>query len=155
MVPFVLTQAQFLARYRQCLERASAHLIARLRELVARPLTGTVRDAEVQIFLGDGLFRPTAWIYYRGDNNRVDRADQSIFPGRSMEISLHLDAMEDFDERYFTDDAFGGLNIAANATKQWFAECWWKAGGWDYAIPTRVAVHDGLGDGSFIELSSS
>jgi hypothetical protein len=32
MVPFVLTQAQFFARYRRCLERASGHLTARLRD---------------------------------------------------------------------------------------------------------------------------
>ncbi len=70
-----------------------------------------------------------------------------------MELSIGLDVMEDFDENYFTNPEFGGLDIAANSVKSWFAECWRKAGGWSYAVPTEVAVHDGFGDGKSIELS--
>lgn len=154
MVPFGLTPEQFLTRYRRCLERASPHLISVLRELLSRPVPPSVKEAEVQLFFGDdGLSLPAAWIYYRGENNKVDHVDQSIFPGRSMELSIGLDVMEDFDENYFTNPEFGGLDIAANSVKSWFAECWRKAGGWSYAVPTEVAVHDGFGDGKSIELS--
>lgn len=156
MVPFGLSQEQFQIHYRRCLDRASSHLINQLRGLVARPVPETVQCAEVQIFMGeDSLDLPSAWIYYCGKNNKVDHTDQSIFPGRSMELSIGLDEMEDFDENYFTDECFGGIDIAANTIKSWFAECWWKAGGWRYAIPCEVTVHDGFGDGKAIELSES
>jgi len=63
--------------------------------------------------------------------------------------------MEAFDEGYFIDDEFGGLALAANALKAWVAECWWKAGGWSYPVPTAVVVHDGFGDGKSIALSEN
>ncbi|ARP52885.1 hypothetical protein ALFP_0998 [Alcaligenes faecalis] len=136
------------------MERASKHLIAELCTLFALPVPDSVADAEVQIFFGDdGLETPSAWIYYRGDNNKVDSNDPSIFPGRAMELSIGLDRMNAFHEDYFLDEAFDGLSIAANTTKAWFAECWWKAGGWSYAVPVTVWVHDGFGDAAGIELS--
>jgi len=115
-----------------------------------------VQVAEVQIFMGeDGLDLPSSWIYYRGENNKVDHIDQSIFPGRSMELSIGLGEMDEFDENYFTDQNFSGLDIAANSLKSRFAECWWKAGGWSYVVPCKVSVHDGFGDGKSIELSAT
>lgn len=154
MVPFGLTQAQFLSRYRRCLDLASPHLILSLREFLSLPVPSSVKDAEVQVFFGDdGLSLPSVWIYFRGENNKVDHTDQSIFPGRSMELSVGLDKMDDFDENYFTAPNFGGLDVAANAVKSWFAECWWKAGGWSYSVPAKVMVHDGFGDGKPVELS--
>jgi len=156
MVPFGLSQEQFHTRYRRCLDRASSHLINQLRDLVARPAPETVQVAEVEIFMGeDGLDLPSAWIYYRGENNKVDHTDQSIFPGRAMELSIGLYEMEAFDESYFTDECFGGLAIAANTVKSWFAECWWKAGGWSYSVPCKVSIHDGFGDGKAIALSEN
>ncbi|MGZ9570030.1 hypothetical protein ACVTTK_11745 [Alcaligenes nematophilus] len=154
MVPFGLSPAQFQQRYKRCLERASKHFIAELRTLFALSVPDSVADAEVQIFFGeDGLETPSAWIYYRGDNNKVDSNDPSIFPGRAMELSLGLGKMDAFHEDYFLDGEFDGLSIAANTIQAWFAECWWKAGGWSYAVPVAAWVHDGFGDGAGIELS--
>lgn len=156
MIPFGLSKEQFQARYRRCLERASQHLIDELRKLLSIAVPDSVKGAEVQIFLGeDGLDTPTAWIYYRGENNKVDHSDPSIFPGRAMELSIGLENMEPFDERYFSDEEFNGLTLAANTTKHWFAECWWKAGGWSYTVPAKVWIHDGFGDGKAVELSEN
>lgn len=94
-------------------------------------------------------------MYFQGENNKVDQADQSIFPGRSLEISTDSVQVEAFDEHYFSDPEFAGTDLMANILKAWFAECWWKAGGWSYAVPATVWVHDGLGDGQSIELSES
>jgi hypothetical protein len=154
MVPFGLTLNQFVNRYKRCLNRASPHLIDELRSLFIHHVPSSVKSAEVQIFLGeDGLDRPAAWIYYSGDNNKIDSSNLSIFPGRSMKLSIGLESMDKFDESYFTDPEFGGLSAAANAIKSWFAECWWKAGGWNYLVPARVVVHDDFGDGENMELS--
>lgn len=116
----------------------------------------SVKDAEVQIFLGEeGLGTPKAWIYYRGENNKVDHSDPSIFPGRAMELSLGLKSLDLFDEKYFSDAEFKALSMVANTTKYWFAECWWKAGGWSYAVSAKVWIHDGFGDGKALELSEN
>ncbi|PXF28836.1 hypothetical protein WH50_24115 [Pokkaliibacter plantistimulans] len=153
MMPFGLTAAQFQRRYRTALEQASAQLISQLRALLTLPLPDAVREAEVQLFFNeDGVDIPSAWIYFQGKNNRVDNADPGIFPGRSMPLSLGLDEMEAFDERYLDDESMG-LGLMADTVKAWFAECWWKAGGWSYAIPCQLSVHDGWGDGSTIALS--
>ncbi|WP_447590915.1 hypothetical protein [Aquipseudomonas campi] len=153
-IPFGLSQEQFRQRYQRCLGRASAHLIQQLRELITRPVPSTINAAQVQIFLEEeGQRRPSIWVYFQGENNKVDPADQSIFPGRSLEISTGLVRMDAFDEHYFSDPEFAGTDLIANILKAWFAECWWKAGGWSYAVPATVWVHDGLGDGQSIELS--
>ncbi len=153
MVPFGLNEEQFCKRYLGCLDRASSEFIVSLRELFSLPIPKTVTEAEVQIFMGDdGLESPNAWIYFEGKNTKVDSSDLSIFPGRSMELPAFIDKMEDFDENYYSED-FGGVHLIANITKRWFAECWWKAGGWTYTVPVKVWVHDDFGDGSYIELS--
>lgn len=154
MVPFGLTPEQFTRHYRRRLENCSLFLIQRLTELFAQTITENVERAEVQIFLEqDGIAAPSFWIYYQGKNNRVDSSDLSIFPGRSLEIADYLPDFKLFDEQYSTDDEFGGLDIMANLLKTWFAECWWKAGGWNYSIPVMLHVHDGYGDGEAIALS--
>ena len=154
MIPYGLTQEQFVRRYRRWLDKASAKLIEELRTLLALPLPPTVTSAEVEVFLGeDGRGEPHALIYFDGVNKKVDHSDLSIFPGRGIEIRLGLDAMPDFDDRYFEGEEFPGVDLQANALKAWFAECWWKAGGWAYALPTVVDVHDQYGDGERIVLT--
>ncbi|SHG37864.1 hypothetical protein [Massilia sp. CF038] len=153
MIPFRLNKLQFQDRYRGCLNRLSVQAIKEIQQLLTRPVPSDIKAAEVQIFVGvDDPYLPSAWIYFEGKNNRVDPTDMSIFPRRSIELGLGLGTLEEFDDRYFTDN-FGGKDIVANVLKTWFAECWWKAGGWSYAVPATVSVHDQYGDASAIELS--
>lgn len=154
VVPFKLGQKQFEERYRRCLERLTPRAVAELRALFARPLPPDVKTAEVEIFVGDDdPYLPSVWIYYQGDGNKVDPKDTSIHPGFSTELALGLETLDDFDDRFFTDEKFGGLDVVANALQAWLAECWWKAGGWNYPIPVVGHVHDGFGDGKTVKLS--
>jgi len=59
----------------------------------------------------------------------------------------------DFGDQYFEGDEFPGVDLQADALKAWVAECWWKAGGWAYALPAEVVIHDDLGDGERITLT--
>ena len=153
MIPFGLNEEQFGKRYLGCLNKVSSSFIVSLRELFSRTVPDSVTEAEVQIFMGDdGFEAPNAWIYFEGKNKKVDSSDQSIFPGRSMELPSFIEKMEDFDERYYSEE-FGGIDLIANITKKWFSECWWKAGGWAYPIPVKVWIHDDFGDGDSIDLS--
>ena len=154
MIPFRLNQQQFRERYRRCLDKLSSDAIAALRTQFALPLSAGIDTADVKIFVGDDdPYVPSVWIYYVGANNKVDNADQGLFPGRSLELPLELDTLEEFDERFFTNEKFGGLQIVAEVLKSWLAECWWKAGGWTYAVPTTLDVAEGCGDGKALKLT--
>lgn len=158
MIPFGLTEKQFISRYQRELDQVVPTLIAALRELFLRTVDEDVKSANVEIFLDEYGAAPAIWIYFHGRNNRVDHMDQSLFAGRSLELPLPLSALAEFDEQYFVslgdgEAEFSGLAIAGNTVKQWFAECWWKAGGWLYHLPVTLAVHDGIGDGEVIQLT--
>jgi len=116
-----------------------------------------VRYASVEIFLDDYGGAPSVWMYYRGENNKVDGQDQALFAGRSLDLELPLTDLTAFDQRYFfsAEQEFPGLHLAGNVMKSWFAECWWKAGGWCYPVPTLLKVHDDLGDGNLIQLTAA
>jgi hypothetical protein len=132
--------------------------IATLRDLFLRTVNGDVKTANVEIFLDEYGGAPTVWMYFHGQNNKVDQKDETLFAGRSLQLPLPLSALAEFDERYFVsledgEYEFPGLTLAGNAMKLWFAECWWKAGGWSYQLPSTLAVHDDLGDGNVIQLT--
>lgn len=153
MIPFRLNQKQFRERYRRCLEKLSSAAIAAVRTQLTLPLGAGIDTAEIKIFVGeDDPYVPAVWIYYVGANNKVDNTDHSLFPGRSLQL-LELDALEKFDERFYTDEDFSGLHIVADVLKPWFAECWWKAGGWSYAVPTSLDVAEGFGDNKTVKLT--
>ncbi|MEW5787278.1 MAG: hypothetical protein AB1899_05435 [Pseudomonadota bacterium] len=155
MVPFRLTQPQFAERYRRSLDRASPTAIATLRAHFALPIQDGVLGAEVKIFVSDEEEPdpPAVWIDYLGKDNKVDAADPTLHAGRSLELALGFQACEQFDRRFTTDEKFGGIHLMANALKAWFAECWWKAGGWTYPVPVTLQVHDGFGDGKPVTLT--
>jgi hypothetical protein len=153
-IPFELSAQQFAARYRGLLERHSPALIAELRSVLATPIGPGVTSASVQIFLDeDGEAGPSVGMYFDGKNKKVDRSDPSIFPGRHLALAPYLRDIPPFDGRYFSEDGFGARDIQADVAKAWFAEWWWKAGGWGYPLPVDVAVHDGYGNGESIQLS--
>jgi hypothetical protein len=156
MVPFRLTQQQFALRYTQCLERLAPRAISSLRTHLSQPVQEGVTHVDVKIFLAeDDPHTPSIWIYYQGPDNRVDSNDPSLFPGRSLELPVGLEAIEEFDSRFFTNEKFGGLGITANVLMRWFAEMWWKAGGWNYKPSVTLHVHDGHGDAKPLELTEA
>lgn len=153
MIPFGLSPEQFRERYRRDLQRAAPGVIQHLRETLRQPLEEGLRDGEIQLFLGeDGRDAAEAWLYLNGASNRVDASDPRLFPGKALDLALGLGHAPDFDEAYFAD-GFGGVDLLADTLQAWFAECWWKAGGWAWPIPLWLHVHDGFGDGRGIALT--
>lgn len=143
MVAYGLNQEQFISMYQRKLDHLSDEAIRTLRCLLAIPLSQGVNEASLEVFLDDYSGASSVWAYWRGKNNKVDHTDQSLFPGRSLELDLGLKALVDIDERYFVDpDTFPGLQLTATLLSRWLAESWWKAGGWAYPVPTTLAVHD-------------
>jgi hypothetical protein len=146
MIPFGLTSEQFSHRLRRSLNGLSNKSIQSVRGLLNEPILDAVRCIEFQVFVdADNYGSPSIWLYFVGDNMKSSEI--------SRELPLNLDELEEVDERYFTSFDFGGVSMMANALKTWFAESWWKAGGWDYGVPVVLDVHDGYGDGQKIQLT--
>jgi hypothetical protein len=159
MIPFGLDEKDFMAQYRNALDRVSPVVVSVLSAHLAREVGPGVDLAHVEVFVDEYGGAPDIYIYYRGRNNKVDRRDQSLFAGRALNFEFPLDALAEFDERYFVagedgEYTFPGLSLAANTLKAWFAECWRNAGGSTYAVPTTLAAHDGWGDGKLVHLTA-
>lgn len=142
-------------RFRGLLEKHSPALLGEVRELMSTPIGKGVTSAAIEIFLDEyGERGPGIGMYFDGKDKKVDHSDPTIFPGRHLTLGEYLGKLPAFDPRYFSDDDFGGaLDIQGDVTKQWFAEWWWKAGGWGYPLPVDVEVHDGYGNGGSIPLA--
>lgn len=155
MIPYGLSPDQFRTRYRRFLQRAAPDTIDKLRTLLQRRLPDESLTGEVQLFLGeDGLDMPEAWLYLSGENNKVDAADPGLFAGKALDLQLALENTPEFDAAYFGED-FDGVALIANTLKAWFAECWWKAGGWSWPVELTLAVHDEFGDGERVALTET
>jgi len=154
MVPYGLNREQFVSMYRRKLDELSDQAIRVIANLLARPIGQGVDSAHVEIFLDEYGGAPSIWTYWRGKNNKVDHVDPSLFPGRSLQIDLCLSPLAEIDEQYFVgQDDFPGLQLAASTISRWFAESWWKAGGWSYSVPTTLAVHD-FGSYGWVQLAN-
>lgn len=155
MIPFGLTEKQFIIKYRKCLDKSARFFINELCQLFTKKIPQTVSHAEVEIFLNDDndAVISDAVIYYLGENNKVDQSDQAIFAGRVINLPFCIEKIALFDPKYFDEKFFDGKNLIADTFKMWFAECWWKAGGWTYSIPVKLHVHDDFGDGTIINLT--
>jgi hypothetical protein len=149
-----MSQEQFASMYQRKLDRLSDQAIRVLRDLIAMRIDPGVEQARLEIFPDEYGGAPSAWAYWRGKNNEVDHKDQSLFPGRSLELVLGLEDLADIDERYFVKpDEFPGLRLTVSLLSRWLAESWWKAGGWAYPVPTTLAVHD-FGPYGWVQLSN-
>lgn len=153
MVPFGLTQDQFASMYQRKLDGLSDQAINVLRDLLAVPIGRGVDEAHLEIFPDEYGEAPSVWMYWRGKNNKVDHADSSLFPGRSLELHLGLKGLADIDEQYFVGpDEFPGLQMTVLLMSRWLSEAWWKAGGWAYPVPTTLSAHD-FGPYGWVQLS--
>jgi len=118
-----------------------------IRDFLRQPLSAAVLSVEFQLFVdAENYGAPSIFAYFIGDNLKTSE--------RSCEIPLNLNELEELDDRYFTDFKFGGVNLIADVLKSWFAECWWKAGGWEFGVPVVLDVHDGFGDGRRVQLTN-
>ena len=156
-IPFCLTQSQFAQRFRAMLDKHSADLLVEIRALLSLPIGDGVTSASIVIFMDEfGERGPSFGLYFDGPNRRIDSSDDSIFPGRAMAIAEYIEELyeqEQFAPQYFSDKDFGALDLQTNITKAWFAEWWWKAGGWDYPVPVDITAHNDFGDGNDIHLA--
>lgn len=129
-------------------------LVGKLKSLFQMPIHPDISSAEIQIFLDDeDGSNASFWIYFDGRNKKIDKTDEGLFPGRSMQLfNLDLSEKEIYENSEY-EDKFEYLDSLANLIKNWFIVCWQKSGGQNYSIPLEIAVHDGFGDGKVTKIS--
>ncbi|WP_109833099.1 hypothetical protein [Reichenbachiella versicolor] len=128
--------------FKQELDRYSNQLILEVKSVLNRKFEESISNAVVEIFpdeFGDGFL--SMGIHLEGS------------------VITYIPLVEEARDMPLIDvQAYEGemdlVDKIVDWTKQWCAECWWKAGGWDWAVPTSLQGHSGFGNGDAIQLTS-
>ena len=122
-------------------------LIQILENLQSEPLETNVENVHFEAFIpfSPDDPGPTIWFYLDGKNKLVGSEKPGFYAGNAWEIMVPNDvpSYDDKDSNHFFDSDYS--NILADIVVKWFAECWWKAGGWKYPVPATICVHEDAG----------
>ncbi len=122
------------------LDRYSDQLINEIKDFLKIPLKEDVIEGSVEIFpdeYGDGFL--SIGLYLKSElTNHISFVDNVK--------DLPMIDLINYDEENLVD-------LIVDITQRWFAESWWKAGGWEYKLPLKVYGHDGFGSGIVIDLT--
>jgi hypothetical protein len=153
-LPSTLTERQIVDVYRRLLDARTAILIDAFRTLLARPRTKEVERATMAVFpdeYGDGFVN--VGLSFAGSAVRTASDDATIFAGAHVSLGEGVERLPFIDVGAYHDRDIPLANMVVDLIKGWCAECWWKAGGYDYDIPVILVGHDGFGDGEIIPLT--
>lgn len=123
------------------LNKHSKQLIDEISEFTKQLIPKGVHSATVEVFpdeYGDGFVE--IGFYFAGDVNT-----HIVFAEYANDLPL-VDTLS-------YEDKFSIPDLVVDLIKQWFAESWWKAGGWQYPIPILLYGHEDFGNGSSIKLT--
>ena len=125
------------------LTRHSSQLIQEVRDFINTAVDDDVKDATVEVFpdeYGDGYV--SIGFYFRGPTTKHVK-----FADYANDLPL-------IDTQAYNEDDIYVADLVVDLVKQWFAESWYKAGGWDYPLAVTLYGHDGFGNGEVIDLTS-
>jgi len=154
-MPDGLAVEEFSRIYQSHLKGHSEALIDEIKEMLSQPVHPDVSEIQVEVFpdeYGDGY--ASIEMYFEGRNKKIDRKDQSFFPGRSLSFAKYADDLPMTDMEAY-EDRFSVEDVTVDLVKQWFASCWEAAGGRMYKLPVKLAGHEDFGDGDVIALTDS
>ena len=140
--------------YRDRLDKLSDGLIDHLHQFIQKPLEPGVENARILVFPDEyGENISSIWMYFEGRNQKVDSEDDRLFAGRTLELFSDFSSLPDMDLAVYRELNF--VDTLVDLIAAWFAECWWKAGGWYYPIPVEIIGKNGFGTCESIFLSKS
>lgn len=138
--------------YRQELEKLSDGLINQLHEFIKIIPEDSVEFAALQVFPDEYCEgNASIWMYFEGKNKKIDKNDKRLFAGKSLEIYSNFKSLPTLDLNAYKNINFP--DMLTDLIVEWFAECWWKAGGWYYPIPVEIFGVEGFGCGDIITLT--
>lgn len=130
--------------FREELEKHSNTLIDEIKEFLSAPLSDQVIEGSVEVFSDeycDGYTGIGLYLKEKATKHYPFADYVRNLPG----IDVHSYMEEDI---YIPD-------IVVDLVKDWFSECWFKAGGWDFPLALEISGHDGYGNGRAIKLTKS
>jgi len=129
--------------YKKELERHSNQLINEIKSFLSEPIPSDIKEASIEVFpdeYGDGY--TSVGLYLTGNTTKH-------IPFAEYVKDLLLIDVASYEEEVSIPD------FVVDLVKQWFSECWWKAGGWEYNIPIEVYGHEGFGNGESIKITKN
>lgn len=129
--------------YLKELDRHSARLIGEIKDFLLIPISDDVTSATAEVFpdeYGDGY--TSIGLYLAGKTTKHT-------PFAEYVNDLPLIDVESYEEDISIPD------LVVDHVKQWFAECWWKACGWEYELPLEIYGHESFGNGNSIKLTKN
>ncbi len=129
--------------YNRALQRHSPQLIEEIKSFLARDIPEDVKEATVEVFpdeYGDGY--ASIGLYLAGKTYK------------NISFAEYANDLPSIDIESYSEEV-NIPHLVVDLVKQWFAECWWKACGWDYSLPVELLGHDGFGDGDSIKLTKN
>lgn len=145
-LPAKLTPELACRIVRRELSRFMELQIEEFRRIIKTPLEPCVQETCILVFPdkeGEADLL-NAWMYFTGKASRVDHNDPRHFAGRSLPLcGYDHDSLPRIGSNIYTAEIAEQI---ADSIKTWLAQCWWKAGGWDFTVPAHVSVAEGLGN---------
>ena len=129
--------------YDKELSRHSNQLIQEIRDFIKEPISSETKDATVEIFpdeYGDG--HASIGLYLNGVTTK------------HIEFASYAKDLPLIDIQSYNENDIYVADLVVDLVKYWFAECWYKACGWDYPLAISVYGHEGFGEGNVIDITS-
>ena len=134
------------------LNKISDTLIGKINIFIKTVPQESVESAEFQVFPDEDCEGESSiWMYFDGKNKKIDRNDESLFAGKSVEFFTEFASLPTLDLDQYEELDYADMLV--DLIVRWFAECWWKAGGWYYPVHVEILGHDGFGSVDKIELT--
>lgn len=133
----------------------SDQIIEKLCNLMQQPLEASVEDVEFSAHIPFELAggHPNIWFYLNGKNKLVGSNIPGYYAGNSWNFYTPTDIPCFDGSNQVRFDDYGYPNAIADIILKWFAECWWKAGGWFYDVPAKINAAEDAGYVGFIQLT--
>ena len=142
-LPEGLSEKTICDAYKKEMSRHSNKLIQEVRNFICTPIADDVKDATVEVFpdeYGDGSV--SIGFYLNGITTK------------HIKFAEYANDLPLIDTQAYIEEDIHVAHLVVDLVKQWFAECWYKAGGWDYPLLVTLSGHDGFGNSDVINLTS-
>lgn len=131
--------------YRNELEAVSQKVIEKIQNFIGVSQEESISNLEFAIppFWSSGIpASPEIWLYfYEGDKNGR-QSDGQINPISELSINFFSDDLRLPVLNVFQFDDQNIHNEISKILMNWFSICWWKAGGWNYSVPTLLVNYE-------------
>ena len=152
--PNTLTPSELQTAYRQELDRFTSGLIGEIGAVLSVPPDPGETHAAIEVFpdeQGDG--RVSIGMHFHGISPQLGDMSQSLGGSRHFSFGRCVRDMPRIDVQHY-QRTISVPDMTVIQIKEWFADCWRKAGGENYPLRVELFGHEDFGDGKAVVLSN-